>query len=105
MAADVDQQPIYPAETVPVIFADGIANFVNSSEFFKFYLFRHDPSISGFGPTESRAAAQVVLPMSGALLSIAFLNLVVNDLASKFPDIAQKWEEAQAMQAKAFKPI
>jgi hypothetical protein len=98
------EQPLYPPDTTPVIFSDGIANFVNSPEFFKFYLFRQDPSISGFGPATSRAAAQVVMPMSGALLSIAFLNLVVRDLASKFPDIAQKWEEAQAMQATAFKP-
>jgi hypothetical protein len=103
MAGNPDQ-PIYPPESVPVIFADGIANFANSTDFFKFYLFRQDPSISGFGQAEVRAAAQIVMPMSGALLSIAFLNLVMEDLASKDPNIAQKWEDAQATQAKAFKP-
>lgn len=94
----------YPREDLPVIFADGIANFINSPEFFKFYLYRQDASITGVGPTESRAAAQVVMPLSGALLSIAFLNLVINDLAEKYPDIAEKWKEAQDLQSRTFRP-
>jgi hypothetical protein len=98
------EKPIYAPESVPVIFADGIANFANSVDFFKFYLFRQDPSMSGFGPADSRAAAQIVMPMTGALLSIAFLNLVVQDLCSKYPEIAQKWKDAQAAQAAAFRP-
>jgi hypothetical protein len=51
-------QPSHPPEDLPVIFADGIANFANSPEIFKFYLFRQDPSITGEGLPESRAAAQ-----------------------------------------------
>jgi hypothetical protein len=63
----------YPPEDLPTIFSDGIANFANSTEIFKFYLFRQDPSITGEGPPETRMAAQVIMPMASFLGSVAFL--------------------------------
>lgn len=95
---------IYPREDLPVIFADGIANFANSPEIFKFYLYRFDPSITGVGPAESHAVAQIIMPMAGILGSIAFLNVAVNDMATKYPHIAKAWVEAQEFQSRTFKP-
>jgi hypothetical protein len=44
------------------------------------------------------------MSVSGALGSVAFLNAVINDLASKDVAMDTAWKEAQEFQAKTFKP-
>src|ERR1700676_1456514 len=99
------KDPILPREDLPIIFADGIANFANSSEVFKFYFYRLDPSINGEGVPESRPVAQVIMPLSGVLGSIAFLNAAVADLVNRYPNIKTAWDEAQEFQAMNYKPV
>ena len=96
-------EPVYPHPAIPTIFADGVANFVNSSEVFKFYLYRADPSSNGVGPPQSQPIAQIIMPMAGALGSIAFLQAVVMDLSKQYPAVAKAWQEAQAFQAETYK--
>jgi hypothetical protein len=95
-------QPIYPPANITTIFADGVANFINSTEVFKFYLFRQDPSTNGVGRPTSQIVTQIVMPMAGALGSIAFLNAVVEDLAAQYPEIAKAWSDAKVFQEKTY---
>ena len=67
----------HPPETIPTIYADGIANILPTTEVVKFYLFRLDPNQSGVGEVQPRAIAQVILPMSGFLRAAFFFERAI----------------------------
>ena len=86
------------SRNVPVIFADGIANFNNSSEFAKFYLYRFDPPwVEGEEKTENKIvpAAQIILPLESAFTSIAFLMKAIDNICGDNKEFARRWAEAK----------
>ena len=100
----VDQPDlIFPRADLPTFFADGIANFANNSEIFKFYVYRLDPSLSGEGMPEIVPVAQIVMPLSGLFGSVAFLDAAVNDIVTKYPSLKSDWDAAKDFQAKTFR--
>ena len=91
----------------PVIFADGIANFNNSTDFAKFYLYRWDPpwiEISGEPENKLVPAAQVVMPLGSAFEAVAFLYKAIENICVNNKEFAQKWAAAKKA-AEAQRPI
>jgi hypothetical protein len=85
--------------SIPAIFADGVVNFNNSSEFAKFYLFRWDPpwasQITGDNENKLVPAAQIIMPLDSAFQAVAFLHAAIENLAAGNKDFAQKWANAK----------
>lgn len=87
------------AKGIPLIFSDGVANFTNSIEIVKFYLYRFDPGnqdITGSEDPKIAGAAQVVMPVSAALESVAFLMKAIDNICVNNPEMTRRWEKAKA---------
>jgi hypothetical protein len=91
--------PQYPPATIPTIFADGVTNFNNSIEITKFYFFRFDPTFAGVGPALPQVFAQVAMPMSGFVATVAFFKAAVEKLVEQGQVSKEAWENAQTAQS------
>ena len=84
----LEQASGFPHESIPTVFADGIANIAPSAQVVKFYLFRTDPDVGGAQSYRNQTVAQVVMSMDGFAASAVFLynslqNLIDQGLLDK----------------------
>jgi hypothetical protein len=62
------------APNLPTLFADGVANLVNTNEIVKMVLFRTDGDISDQSKFENVGVGQIVMTMSGFANTLAFFE-------------------------------
>lgn len=66
--------PQFPAPTLPAVFIDGVASLLYNQQVVKFYLSRLDPSLTGQGAPKMTEVAQVVMPLSGFVMTAIFFE-------------------------------
>jgi hypothetical protein len=84
---------------IPLLFADGIANFAHSAEIARFYLYRFDPGAEGVtdrADATVTGVSQIVMPFGAALDAAAFLLNAIDNLSAKDAAVAEKWKKAKA---------
>jgi hypothetical protein len=85
-------EPEY-APGLPVAFADMVASCSHSSELAKFYLARIDASANAVGARRTEYVAQVVMPLSGFIESVDFLN----DMLRQIGDTGNITDDTRAL--------
>ncbi len=70
----------HPGNSIPVLFSDGISSAQFGREVVRCYLSRFDPNLSGSGSSQNEPVAQVVLPTSAFLQSVAFMSRIVDQM-------------------------
>ena len=70
----------YPAPGLPTIFADGVLNFQPSPQVVKFYLFAFEASTNAVSEQRFNPVAQVVMPMSAFVNTVAFFGSIAERL-------------------------
>ena len=66
----------YPSPGLPTIFADGVLNFQSGQQVVKFYLFALEASTTSVSEHRFNPVAQVVMPVSAFLNTVAFFDSV-----------------------------
>ncbi len=74
------QQASYPSPALPTIFADGVLNFQPGQQVVKFYLFAFEASTTSVSEHRFNPVAQVVMPVSAFLNTVAFFDSVAQRL-------------------------
>ena len=70
----------FPAQGVPTIFADGVLNLQHSPQVVKFYLFALEASTSSSAEQRFSPVAQVVMPVSAFINTVAFFDSIAERL-------------------------
>lgn len=65
---------VFPDAAVPTIFADGTLNFQPGSDVVRFYFGRWDPAANGTPNYQTRAVAQIIMPVTGFAQMAAFFE-------------------------------
>lgn len=92
---NVADDPLYPADNVPVIFADTATNAAHSQEIVKFILARFELSMNTLSDSKLRAAAQIVMPISSFVNLTLFFNDKLDELVRMGVTSKDKIEEAR----------
>ena len=79
MADQPNVAPLFPAEALPTVFADGVANLAQSGEVVKFYLTRTDPSTNIPSESKVQIFAQVVMSMTGFIDAAHFFEQALDN--------------------------
>jgi hypothetical protein len=89
------REPEYAPVGHAVAFADAVASCTYTNEVSKFYLSRADPSANGAGAAQLQYVGQVVMPLSGFINSVAFLNSMVRGMRDdeKLPPVIREMAE------------
>lgn len=70
----------YPPPGLPTHFADGVLNFQSGQQVVKFYLFAFEASTSSMTEHRFNPVAQVVMPVSAFINTVAFFDSVAQKL-------------------------
>jgi hypothetical protein len=87
-------QEDFPASGMPTVYADGVTTIQPTPEVIKFYLARIDPNLKADGRALTQPFAQVVMPMSGFLQTVAFFGKMVQNLIDQRVVTKEQVDEA-----------
>jgi hypothetical protein len=86
----------FPGVDVPVAFADGVSSYVGGGGISKFYFYRIDPNIWGYGGAVFNPVSQVVMPTNGFVTTAAFFYAQARRMIANNEITQQQWDQAVA---------
>ena len=92
---------VFPAPTLPSVFADGVRNLSTTTTTARFYLVRNDPSMEGDTRNQVQVFSQIVMPLSGFCQAFAFFERTLENMAKTNPNITLEINEARRLLAEA----